>query len=86
MHQFVGLFAIFVTLAGVLHTWGAPRWAIAGLCLIGLLGASASLVDFQPRVAPSPVSRAQTLNDAMQPVFEGVWDPLRPGQLPTAPR
>src|SRR5689334_20252061 len=32
MHQFIGLFAIFVTLAGVLHTWGAPRWATAGLC------------------------------------------------------
>ncbi|MEH3064249.1 MAG: hypothetical protein PGN33_16435 [Methylobacterium radiotolerans] len=86
MHQFIGLFAIFVTLAGVLHTWGAPRWAIAGLCLLGLLGASATLVGIQPKVAPSPVSQAQSLNDAMQPVFEGVWDPLRPGRLLTTSR
>ena len=86
MHQFIGLFAIFVTLAGVLHTWGAPRWAIAGLCLIALLGVSATLIGIQPRVAPSPMSRAQSFNDAMQPVFEGVWDPLRPGQLLTTSR
>ncbi|MEE7502023.1 hypothetical protein ACLBXO_06025 [Methylobacterium sp. C33D] len=81
MHQFIGLFAIFVTLAGVFHTWGAPRRAIIGLCLIGVLGVSATLVGVQPRVAPSPTSQAQSLSDAMQPVFEGVWDPLRPGRL-----
>ena len=86
MHQFIGLFAIFVTLAGVLHTWGVPRWAIAGLCLIGLAGASATLIGSQPRVAPSPMSRVNALNDAMQPVFERVWDPLRPGRLLTTSR
>lgn len=81
MHQFIGLIAIFATLAGVLHTWGAPRWIIAGLCAVGLVGVSASFIGFQPRVVPSPVSSAQSLNAAMQPVLEGVWDPLKPSQL-----
>ncbi|SDA32546.1 hypothetical protein SAMN02799622_05268 [Methylobacterium sp. UNC378MF] len=81
MHQFIGLIAIFATLAGVLHTWRAPRWIIVGLCVTGLVGVSAAVIGFQPRVIPSPVSQAQTLNAALQPVFEGVWDPLKPSQL-----
>ena len=74
MHQFIGLFAIFVTLAGVLHTWGVPRWAIAGLCLIGLAGASATLIGSQPRVAPSPMSRVNALNDAMEAAINAIND------------
>ncbi|WP_244514153.1 hypothetical protein [Methylobacterium sp. UNC378MF] len=49
--------------------------------MTGLVGVSAAVIGFQPRVIPSPVSQAQTLNAALQPVFEGVWDPLKPSQL-----